>query len=131
VTQPKSEGRSQNTEGRNPDIGDRLLDFAVNVVRFSRRLERTATSRYLANQLMRAATSTGANYREACSAESRADFVHKLQLVLKEMRETEYWLLLLSRADFTPDEALRPLLGEVDQLIRILVKSVVTAKAKP
>ncbi len=79
---------------------------------------------------MRAATSTGANYREACSAESRADFVHKLQLVLKEMREAEYWLQLLSRSDFTPDGALNPLLCEVDEPIRILVKSVVTAKAK-
>jgi four helix bundle protein len=130
MDQPKSEGRYQKAEGRSADIGGRLLNFAVDVVRFSRRLERTATSRYLANQLMRAATSTGANYREACSAESRADFVHKLQIVLKEMREAEYWLQLLSRSDFTPDGALKPLLSEVDELIRILVKSVVTAKAK-
>lgn len=130
MVQPKSEVRNQKAEVRIADLGDRLLSFAIDVVRFSRRLERTATSRYLANQLMRAATSTGANYREACSAESRADFVHKLQLVLKEMRETEYWLQLLSWSDFVPDGELKPLLGEVDQLIRILVKSVVTAKAK-
>jgi four helix bundle protein len=130
MTQPKSEGRYQKAEVRVADIGERLLSFAVDVVRFSRRLERTPTSRHLANQLMRAATSTGANYREACSAESRADFVHKLQLVLKETREAEYWLQLLSRSDFVPEDALEPLLGEVDQLIRILVKSVVTAKSK-
>jgi len=106
------------------------LDFAADVVRFSRRLERAPTSRYLANQLMRAATSSGANYREACGAESRADFVHKLQLVLKELREAEYWLQLLERSDFAPGDALKPLLGEADQLIRILVKSVVTTKSK-
>ena len=128
--QPKSEGRNQNTEGRVAELGGRLLRFAADVVRFSRRLERTATSRYLANQLMRAATSAGANYREGCSAESRADFIHKLQLALKETRETEYWLQLLSLSDITPEDALRPLLGEADQLIRILVKSVVTAKSR-
>jgi four helix bundle protein len=89
VNQPKSEARYQKAEVRAADIGERLLSFAVDVVRFSRRLERTPTSRYVANQLMRAATSAGANYREACSAESRADHEHKLQLVLKDAREAE------------------------------------------
>jgi four helix bundle protein len=112
------------------DIGNRLLDFASNIIRLTVRLQRTATSRYLANQLMRSASSSGANYREACGAESKADFVHKMQIVLKELRETEYWLQLLARADVAPADALKPLTDEVDELIRILVKSVVTAKER-
>lgn len=79
---------------------------------------------------MRAATSCGANYEEACAAESRADFVHKMQIVLKELRESRYWLKLLNRVGISSDISLPSLLKESDELIKIFAKSVITAKAR-
>lgn len=78
---------------------------------------------------MRSATSAGVNYQEARGAESRADFVHKHQVVLKELRETQYWLTLTERASLAPASALAPLLAEVEELIRMVVKSILTAKS--
>jgi four helix bundle protein len=103
------------------DIGQRLLGFASDIIRLTVRLQRTAVGRYLGNQLMRSAASSGANYREACGAESKADFVRKMQIVLKELREAEYWLQLMARAEVAPEDALKPLTMEVDELVRILV----------
>ena len=76
------------------DLSERLLEFAASSIKLTVRLKRTAVGRYIANQLMRAASSSGANYEEACGAESKADFIHKMQLVLKELRESLYWLKL-------------------------------------
>lgn len=78
---------------------------------------------------MRAASWAGANFQEACGAESRADFAHKMQVVLKELRETEYWMKLVTRAKLVPSDLLSEPLTEADELIRIVVKSVVTAKS--
>ena len=79
---------------------------------------------------MRAGTSAGANYEEACGAESRADFVHKLQIVLKELRESFYWLRLIKKTALilTTDPELLFLLQEAKELTNIIAKSVVTAK---
>jgi four helix bundle protein len=113
------------------DLSDRLLDFAVNVVALAPRLQRSATGRFMVGQLVRSASSAGANFQEACGAESRADFAHKMQVVLKELRETEYWMKLVTRAKLLPADLLSKPLAEVDELIRIVVKSVVTAKSRP
>ena len=72
---------------------------------------------------MRSATSSGANYEEACGAESKADFIHKMQLVLKELRESLYWLKLVKRASLIPDEELQPLLSEAEELAKIVAKT--------
>jgi four helix bundle protein len=112
------------------DLGDRLLDFAADVIALSVRLQRSPTGRYLVGQLVRASASAGANFQEARGAESRADFVHKLQVVLKELREAEYWLKLLRRTKLMPADLLTAPLAEADELIRIVVKSVVTAKSR-
>jgi four helix bundle protein len=61
-----------------PDLSERLLDFAANVIKLADALNRTAPGRHVANQLMRSSTSSGANYQEACGAESKADFIHKM-----------------------------------------------------
>jgi four helix bundle protein len=61
-------------------------------------LNKTAVERHIALQFLRAATSAGANYEEACAGESRADFIHKLQIVLKELRESLYWLRLVEKS---------------------------------
>jgi len=67
---------------------------------------------------------------EARGAESRADFIHKLQVALKEARESQYWLMLVDRGGLMPSEATRALATEADALVRILAKSVVTAKGR-
>jgi len=79
---------------------------------------------------MRSATSSGANYEEACGTESKADFIHKMQLVLKELRESLCWLKLVKRASLIPDEDLQPLLSEAEELAKIVAKSIITAKGK-
>ncbi len=112
------------------DIGERLLDFATVCLRLSTKLGRTAAGRYVGGQLMRSAASSGANYHEACGAESRADFAHKLQIVLKELRETEYWLKLAGRAGLASVEDIRPAATEADELARIIAKSVLTVKSR-
>ena len=91
-------------------------------------MNRTAAGRHVGGQLMRSATSAGANYEEACGAESRADFVHKMQVVLKELRESLYWLRLVRRSNLASASIAEPLLLEGDELARMVGKSVVTAK---
>ncbi len=89
-------------------LSARLLDFAANSIRLSVKLTKTASSRYIANQLMRSCASSGANYEEACGAESKADFIHKMQLVLKELRESLYWLRLIEKSELIPNKDLFP-----------------------
>ena len=110
------------------DLSGRLLDFATGSIKLLVRLNKTAEGRQ--NQLMRSATSSGANYEEACGTESKADFIHKMQLVLKELRESLYWLKLVKRASLIPDEDLQPLLSEAEELAKIVAKSIITAKGK-
>jgi len=109
---------------------ERLLDFGANTVRLTVKLNKTPLGRHIAMQLVRSATSCGANYEEACAAESRADFVHKMQVVLKESRESLYWLRLLKRASPAFDDHLQPLLKEADELVKIFAKSTITAKGQ-
>ena len=82
----------------------------------------------MAGQLFRSGTSAGANYEEACGASSRADFIHKLQIVLKELRESHYWLRLLHKAEMVRDADLSTHIEETKQLINIVAKSLITAK---
>jgi len=79
---------------------------------------------------MRAAASSGANYEEACGAESKADFIHKMQLVLKELRESLYWLKLVEKTNLISGKELRALADEANELIKIVAKSVITAKGR-
>lgn len=110
------------------NLSERLLEFAADNVKLTAKLSKTAVGRHIANQLMRAATSCGANYEEACAAESRADFVNKMQIVLKELRESRYWLKLLDKLQLPGDVHWLPVLKESDELVKIFAKSVITAK---
>lgn len=129
VKSQKPTVRSQSC-GQPADLRDRLLDFAANCIKFGGRLTRTTPGRYVAGQLMRSSASAGANYMEARGAESRADFIHKLQVALKEAKEAQYWLMLVERGGLMPAEATQTLATEADVLVRILAKSVVTAKGR-
>ena len=79
-----------------PDLDERLLDYAARVITLVESLPNTLAGRRIGDQLLRSGTSVGANYEEARGAESRADFVHKLQVALKELRESNYWLRLIA-----------------------------------
>ena len=107
---------------------DPLEDFAVGIIRIILKLDRTFTSRHIAGQLIRSSTSAGANYEEACGAESRSDFVHKLQIVLKELRESLYWLRLILKSGLVPSEKVSLIMQEANELTNIIAKSIVTAK---
>ena len=111
------------------DLEERLIEFAVRVIRTAESLPKTKTGNHISGQLIRSGTSPAPNYGEAQSAESRADFVHKMRLALKELRETRIWLLIIVRSDLIkPESKLDDLLNESNQLISICVKSIGTAK---
>jgi four helix bundle protein len=80
-------------------LAERLLDYGVEIFKLTMKLDASLPGRHMAGQLFRSGTSAGANYEEACGAESRADFIHKLQIALKELRESHYWLRLLLKSD--------------------------------
>ena len=110
------------------DLEDRLIEFAVRMIRVAESLPRTPVGNHIRGQLSRSGTSPAPNYGEAQSAESRSDFVHKLKIVLKELRETRVWLLMIIRAELIkPVATLDPLIQETDELISIFVTSVKTA----
>ena len=77
---------------------------------------------------MRSGTSPAPNYAEACGAESRRDFVHKLSIALKELRESCCWIQLIIKAELLPEQRLSEILDECEQLCAIVAKSIVTAK---
>jgi four helix bundle protein len=112
------------------ELTERLLDYGSRIIKVVEAMPRTLVGRRIGDQLLRSGTSVGANYEEARAAESPADFVHKLQLSLKEVRESNYWLLLLSKAKTLPPNQLKEIINESNQLLAILSKAVATAKGK-
>ena len=111
-------------------LADRLLDFGVSIVLFSSKMNKSIAGRHVGLQLLRSATSSGANYEEACGAQSKADFIHKLHIVLKELRETMYWLRLIEKARLGTNKHYDSLISEARELGNIIGKSLVTAKRK-
>lgn len=120
-------------EGRwkGADLEERLLDFAVRVGKAIDALPETRLGRHIAGQLVRFGTSPAPNYAEACAAESKKDFIHKLSIVLKELRESSIWIRLIVRSTLLPEQRLELLRDECDQLCKIIAKSLVTAKSGP
>jgi len=113
------------------DLEDRLIDFPVRIVGIAESLPRTRTGNHIAGQLVRCGTSPSPNYGEAQSAESRADFIHKMKVCLKELREIRVWLLMIARLKLTKATSeLDFLINENNELISIFVSSVRTAKQK-
>lgn len=125
--------RGQRTENgrrrKGDDIAERLLDAVEGVRQLLPGLRVDAASKHVAKQLWRAATGGGANYEEARGAESRADFVHKVRVATKELREAYYWLRVVQRSNWLPPGAADRLVDETNQLVAILVASARTAKS--
>jgi four helix bundle protein len=113
------------------DLEERLLDFASRIVRLAGKLPSTPPGRHVAGQILRSGTAPMAHHGEAQGAESRSDFIHKMSLAYKELRETTRWLKLCRRVPLlrSPDK-IDPLLQENEELVRIFKASLKTAEAK-
>jgi four helix bundle protein len=116
-------------EGRKYDLEERLLAFASRVIDLSEKLPNSRAGNHVAGQILRSGTSPYPNHGEAEDAESRDDFIHKLKICLKELRETRRWARLIRKQGWAKDEpAMLFVLGESDELIRIFFSSIQTAK---
>jgi four helix bundle protein len=112
-----------------PELSDRLWQFAARIAKVVDALPDTRVGRHVAGQIVRCGTAVAPNYDEARSGESRADFVHKVNIALKEQVETRGWLKFIMLAGLLPARRIAVLLDECNQLCRILGKSIATAKA--
>jgi four helix bundle protein len=110
------------------DLCDRFLEFADRVCSVVDALPDSRIGRRIADQLLRSGTSLLGNYEEACAAESKKDFAHKLGICLKEVRESRAWLRLASRRSMLPPARLADLIDEADQLARIVGRSIATVR---
>jgi four helix bundle protein len=111
------------------DLEERLLEFASAVIDLSEKLPSTRAGNHVAGQLLRSGTSPYPNHGEAEDAESRDDFIHKLKVCLKELRETRRWARLVRRKGWAADDpTLVFVLAEAEELIRIFYSSIQTAR---
>ena len=109
-------------------LADRLLAFAVSVIKIVNDLPKDRVGKHVSYQLLKSGTSPGANYEEARGAESTRDFIHKLRVALKELKESRFWLKLIKAVPLIDPDRVVPLLQECEELIAILAKSIITAR---
>lgn len=110
-------------------VRDKSFAFALRVVRMSRWLQTERREFVLSKQVMRSGTAIGALVREAQQAESRADFIHKMAIALKEAQETEYWLELLVQSDLLDQDGYNSVSPEITELLKLLTSIVKTTRA--
>jgi four helix bundle protein len=110
------------------DIEERLIDFSVEIISLVENLPNSKSASHLGGQLLRSGTSPCLNYGEAKSAESKNDFLHKMKVCLKELRESHNCLRIMHRAKiYKAEQQANELIGECNELISIFVKSIETA----
>jgi four helix bundle protein len=117
-------------QSRADELEERLIDFAVRIIRLSGSLPRSVAGKHIGGQIMRSGTSPAPNYGEARGAESHADFVHKLRIVLKEVNETSIWLRTIERSQMLKQGSIAELLRENQELCRIFTSSLKTARSR-
>jgi len=116
---------------RNYDLEERLLEYSVRIIKIVEQLPNTRAGNHVAGQLLRSETSPYPNHGEAQAAESSKDFIHKMRICLKELRESERWLKLIQRVPLVkPPERMNDILQETEELIKIFVSSIRTADKK-
>lgn len=114
------------------DLEDRLIEFAVLIIKIAENLKNSRAGNHIAGQIVRSGTSPSLNYGEAQSAESLSDFIHKFKILLKELRETRVALKIIKRVPLINDiELVDKGITECNELISIFVKSIDTAKKNP
>jgi len=111
------------------DLKKRTKIFALNIIKLVEFLPNTKTAHVISNQILRSATSVGANYRAVCRAKSDKDFINKLKICEEECDETIYWLELIEESDLLRNETTNKLIKEADELTSIFVASINTKKA--
>ena len=106
----------------------RTRAFALRIIKLMQALPRTPASEVIGKQILRSATSVGANYRAACRAQTKPVFVAKMSIVIEEADETVYWLELIRDAELIKAEKLSDLLDEAEQILKIMIASRKTAE---
>ncbi|MCD6328772.1 MAG: four helix bundle protein [Candidatus Cloacimonetes bacterium] len=112
------------------DINRRFIELAVRVIKLVRALPKDFIGKHIGNQLLKAGTSGGANYEEAGGSESKVDFIHKRKIVLKELRESIFWIKVIMEAELIPSHKLENILQEFEELANIIAKSIITTQKK-
>ena len=123
-----NEINNEPSRSRADELEERLIDFAVRIVKLSACLPKTPAGKHIAGQILRSGTSPAPNYGEARGAESHADFVHKARIVLKELNETSIWLRMIERSCILKPELLTEIIQENNELCRIFTASLATAR---
>ena len=110
------------------DLEERLLEFSARIIRLVDALPNSRAANHIAGQLLRCGTSPYGNHGEVEAAESRKDFIHKLRICLKELKESRRWLRLVENVAMLPTAKMSPILRETEELIRIFFVSIRTAE---
>ena len=118
------------SQSKADELEERLIDFAVRIIKLTSSLPKTPAGKHIAGQILRSGTSPAPNYGEARGAESSADFVHKLGIVLKELNETSIWLRVIERSEILRRELLIDIIEENSELCKILAASLRTARIR-
>ena len=111
-------------------LEERLVEFAGRIIQFAAQLPKTPAGRHIALQILRSGTAAAPNYAEARGAESRADFIHKLGIVRKELNETSVWLRIILKISLEKDDLIVAILAENQELARIITASIKTSRAR-
>jgi four helix bundle protein len=122
--------RQAHSQTQADELEERLIQFAVRIIKLASRLPRNPAGRHIAGQILRSGTSPAPNYGEARGGESTADFLHKIRLVLKELNETSIWLRIIDRSGLVRHELLVDIMTENVELCRIFTASVKTARLR-
>ena len=109
-------------------LADKTISFAIRIVKCYKYLQKEKDEYIMSKQLLRSGTSIGANAHEGFYAQSRADFISKLSVSLKEASETSYWLTILYKTEYINKELYMSLKTDVDEIIRIIISTIKTAK---
>ena len=118
------------TDAQPEDVKARTFRFALQIIALVEKLPNTISATTIGKQLIRSGTSIGANVEEATAAHSKSDFVHRMNISLRETRETLYWLRLLGGSKILPSSNLTDVLKEADEITRILGAIVSSARGK-
>ncbi len=127
-TDDRKDGAAPDPQSRADALEERLIEFAVRIVNLSANLPKTPAGKHISGQILRSGTSPAPNYGEARGAESHADFVHKVRIVLKELNETSIWLRVIERSNMLRRDLLLDIVGENKELCRIFTTSLRTAR---
>jgi four helix bundle protein len=116
---------------RKYDLEERLLEYSVMIIKLVEKLPSTRSGNHVAGQLLKSGTSPYPNHGEAQAAESKKDFIHKMRICLKELRESKRWLKLIESVPLVkPPDRVNDLLQETEELIKIFVSSIRTAEKR-